>query len=297
MNTWCTLVMLNDNYACGAVVVARSLRALGTKYPIACMVAKEPTGEHKGVSDECVEFLRKHFDTIHFVPTITANCIPMKSKKQNEIYGSWINAAFTKGNILNLPYDKVCFVDADMLFVENCDDLFDLPAPAMTFSSPWAIPYHHGKGSRGHYNPYLKITKELEHGEMVPFGMIKRGLGSIVGLACMILVEPKQATFDLFMKQLDTEAFGYEKCISGFDEQAFAATFLATGAPIYNIHQQYNWVVGKTHWLKEGVAPKTYQWYNGKPWNQTGWDDLIPWWKIANELIDQDPTAAKWFGK
>jgi alpha-N-acetylglucosamine transferase len=86
----------------------------------------------------------------------------MKSKKQNEIYGSWIHNSFTKWNIFNPKHfpeiDKVILVDADMMFLQNCDELFELPAPALTFSSPWAKPYMTTKF--GAYNPY----GEMKHG-------------------------------------------------------------------------------------------------------------------------------------
>jgi hypothetical protein len=42
--------MINDSYACGAAVVAQTLRNVGTQYPIWCMVSD-------GVSESCVEFL------------------------------------------------------------------------------------------------------------------------------------------------------------------------------------------------------------------------------------------------
>ena len=33
------------------------------------------------------------------------------------------------------------FVDADKIVLSNIDDLFKLPAPAATFSNPWAEPF------------------------------------------------------------------------------------------------------------------------------------------------------------
>lgn len=36
-------------------------------------------------------------------------------------------------------YEKVLFVDADKIVLSNCDSLFDLRAPAGTFSSPWCV--------------------------------------------------------------------------------------------------------------------------------------------------------------
>ncbi len=291
--------MLKESYACGAAVVARTLRNHNTKYPVWCMVSD-------GISDECVAFLQTQFDNIVRAPLISHEVIPMKSKKQNQIYGSWIHNSFTKWNILNpelFPVEKVILVDADMLFLENCDELFDLPAPAMTFSSPWARPYLLRGGA---HNPFRVKTgrynsRELTHGEPVAHDMIATGLEkAIVGLACMVLVRPDKKLFDLMLTILSAHyRYGHTGCVSGFDEQLIAETFLTTDQPIYHIHQQYNWIVGKTNWLLNGERPKTQQYYNGKPWNErrqhTKWPDIIQWWMIADQIVAAAPDSKKWF--
>lgn len=286
---WCTLVMLNDNYACGAAIVAQSLRTVQTKYPIWCMVTND-------VSIDCREWLSKHVDKVIIVPVISYPVVSMKSKKQNAIYGSWIHASFTKWNILNpdlFPVEKVILLDADMLFVENCDELFDLPAPALTFSSPWARPYMTNRF--GVFNPY----GEMKHGQIVDKNNIRRGFHSgILGLACMVLVKPSRKATDIMYTILHREeVYGNSECVSGFDEQLIAETLLALDDPIHHIHQSYNWIIGKTNWLLHKERPKSYQWYNGKPWNQerNSWPDLLVWWSAADQLLVRDPDAKKWF--
>lgn len=294
---WCVLVMLNDSYACGAAVVAKTLRNLGTKYPIWCMISE-------GVSAECADFLRGQFDNVIAVPLITHAVVPMKSDKQRKIYGRWIHHSFTKWNILNpkiFPVEKVILVDADMIFHQNCDDLFDLPAPALTFSSPWAWPYL----IPGAHNPYWTGRgvggRELQHGDKVDHDAIRRGLkNGILGLACMVLVQPNEVLFDNMLKILKSSTeYGSRTCVSGFDEQLIAETFLVSNIPVYNIHQRYNWIVGKTNWLTKGEKPKCQQYYNGKPWDEprekTEWPDVLQWWDIADEIIEEAPDTKKWF--
>jgi len=46
-------------------------------------------------------------------------------------------------------------MDADMLPVTNVDHLFEMKAPAATFSSPWAFPYR----DVGYKDPYKVIKK------------------------------------------------------------------------------------------------------------------------------------------
>lgn len=289
---WCTLVMLNDNYIPGALILAKSLHDVKTKYPIWCMV-----DEH--VSTSGINVLEQIFDKVVKVPTLIQPVAKMKSKKQNEIYGSWIHASFTKFNILNpdlFPVDKIMFLDADMLFIENCDELFELNTPAMTFSSPWARPYV--KTKYAIYNPY----GEMKHGQTVAKNKIIRGFNkSILGLACMMLVKPNKKTYDIMLRLLRRDnVYGNSDCVSGFDEQLVAETLLATGEPIYHIHQQYNFVIGKYNWLVNGEKPKTLQWYNSKPWDEDPtkegqWDDVKLWHSIKDKFIEEYPETKKWF--
>ncbi len=302
-NVWCVLVMLKPAYACGAVAVARSLRNVGTRYPVWCMVSD-------GISDECVDFLGRHFARVVRVPLISHSVVKMRSNKQNKIYGSWIHSSFTKWNILNpktFPVDKVILLDADMLVLENCDDLFDLQAPALTFSSPWAKPYLDNAQWPGVNNPYMvpsgpgKKLRELQHGERVPHNMIRQGLrNSILGLACMVLVKPCESLFTTMLMILNRrEQYGNSLCVSGFDEQLIAETILAANVEVRHIHQRYNWIVGKAAWLLNGETPKTQQYYHGKPWEEapktTQWDDIRQWWELAQSIIDDHPEDSKWF--
>ncbi len=288
---WCTLVMLNEEYARGAIVVAKTLRILNTKYPIWCMVAL-------GISDECIACLSEYFDRIVRVPLITHNVISMKSKKQNDIYKSWIHHSFTKWNIMDpqlFPVDKVILVDADMLFLQNCDELFDVAAPAATFSSPWAFPYHKKRG--GLYNPY----GEMKHGATVPHHKIRQGFRrSFLCPACMVLVHPTATSYKMMLDILtSSEYYGDKACVSGFDEQLLVSTWLATKQNIQHIHQRYNWLVGKPQWLLNNEKPMTQQYYNGKPWREnptaTQWDDVKQWHDIWQQVISETPAIADYF--
>jgi alpha-N-acetylglucosamine transferase len=74
-------------------------------------------------------------------------------------------------------YEKVIFVDADMIHIASCDDLFDLNAPAATFSRREAEPYVTGTTgkmfangkSKGVRNPYIKY---LRHGDKIPYQVV-----------------------------------------------------------------------------------------------------------------------------
>jgi len=283
MYAWCCLVMLDPAYALGAIVMARSLDRVNTAHQKWCMYTAD-------IEQKYVDMKARAFDKLILVPILQHRVNKLKSRKQNEIYGSWIEKSFTKWNILNpdlFDAEKVILVDADMIFLENCDDLFDLPAPSATFSSPWCSNYM-DNSRRRIYNPYTGAG-ELAHGDLVRRENIKRGFNnSILCLACMVLVEPKREYYDEMMRTLfEHPRFGNSNTISGQDEQLLVRTFLNLEIDFHHIHQMYNWIAGKWDWLDKNTKPKTIQYYNTKPWNEnratTKWDDVLLWYEIADE--------------
>jgi lipopolysaccharide biosynthesis glycosyltransferase len=285
-----TLVMLGDKYVAGAAALARSIRDSGSKIPIWCMI-------DDNVSVEAKEFLKTQFDNVVNVPLIEKETIPMKSVKQMDIYGGWISKSFTKGHIFNptlfsvngKAFDKVLFVDADMIIKQNIDEVFNLSTPAATFSSPWAKPYVRG----GIYNPY----GDMKHGNIVPRYKLEKGFSSILGIGSLILVEPTDLTWKIFNEILNRgKVYGFRGCISGFDEQIIAEVMMSYNR-VYHIHQKYNWFVGKHTWLLDGDTPLTYHYYGTvKPWQQKRgvWDDDKCWWDVADKIVAEYPHFANW---
>jgi hypothetical protein len=276
---WVTLVMLNEDYAKGAAVMASSLRAVNTTYPIWCMVTPD-------ISTRTRVFLGRHFDRIINVPFISHTTRRMHNPRQDELYGTWIAHSFTKWNVFNLPADKALFIDAYSVFLTNCDELFDIPAPAMTFSSAWAKPYD----TRYNLTNYFG---RLAHGAQVDPALIRRALNmpnTTIAPACMALVRPSFTTFMLMEEILYREPqYGRPLCASGLDEQLLAETLLAmSNTTIHHIHQRYNWVRGKTTWL-DGWKPIVIQYFDVKPWKQPR--NLTVYNEIWHDIWDTLPRG------
>ncbi len=294
-----SLVFGGDRYTPGAIVLAASYKASGGQYPAICMV-------DASVSPEARQALGVYFDDVVEVPILERKTVPMRSAKQNKIYGGWINRSFTKWNALDPilfgAFDKVLFLDADIMIIRNIDELFDLPAPAATFSSPWAAPYVGRVGAasgapRGIFNPY----GDLPHGARVPRSAVIKGFTSILGIGSVVLLEPSRRAWETFQSILaQSGPYGNRSCYSGADEQILADIFTRMGLPMYHIHPKFNWFVGKYDWLTysdKEATPYLYHYYNIKCWEQPrdAWADTIEWWKCADEIVGRHPDLARWF--
>ncbi len=290
-NIICTLVMCGDDYVPGALVLAQSVHKK-TSVMIWCMYTSD-------VTPAAVAVLEEYFDKCIEVPIIQHDVIEMRSKKQQDIYGGWISKSFTKWNIFNSELfpgvSRVLFMDADMLLLDDISDIFNICGNdadvAATFSSPWTKPF----SARGE-NPYYH-GRSLEHGEVVNHDDIKRGLSdSICPIASMVLVRPNKDIYNGMLEMLATNGMYGTKSISGFDEQMLAELIIKYNLRCKNIHQSYNWLIGKDSW-REGKAPKTYHYYNIKPWQrEPEYDDEKIWHEYAHEIISSgDPLVSQWF--
>ena len=78
-NAWVTLVMINDNYVPGAIVLAESLRINNTLYPIICMVSPS-------VTEKARQILQILYELVIEVPYISHEVKPLRGVKQKELY-------------------------------------------------------------------------------------------------------------------------------------------------------------------------------------------------------------------
>lgn len=306
---WITLVMIGDRYIPGALVLAQSIRELNTTYDLICMVTPD-------VSLVARKALDKVYTRVQQVAYITCHKLPkFRTVKQQNLYGKWIHHSFTKFNVFDSKlfgeYEKIIFLDADMVFIKNSDHLMHLPVYSMTFSTPWAKPYCKNGGITNAYLDPIKGT-ELSHGQLVSTEMIKKGREeSFVGQGSLIVLKAETLIFETILDALEEGVRG-SNCTSGMDEMVLIDVLLQLGRPMYNVHQQYNWVVGKENWLIPPnltekrtiqtvtqqlyqigeIQPSIYQWYGIlKPWefDEFRWPDLHIWYNIAQNLLQCFP--------
>jgi lipopolysaccharide biosynthesis glycosyltransferase len=220
---------------------------------------------------------RKAFTHVVVVDYIEFNTKDMRTAKIEKKYGSWKAIAYTKLNVLNLPYRKIIFMDADVLVIRNMDHLFELKAPAATFSLSQARPYT----PKGIYNPYT-----CKHGELVSNTEIKQGFNTFLCIGTTMLLEPNAVHFAAYKAEIKRcEPFGYTRCVNGPDEQSIVHYYMKAKINWTHIDQQYNMIPWKPHWVVNTPIYVMHYVCDVKPWNRTKgeWPDEDIWWSFYEQ--------------
>lgn len=132
MNYSYITTITNENYFKGLAVLIKSLKKVNSKYPINVMVPDS-------VDVSLLSKIQSLDIGIIKMPWVD---IPYVAAKEN-LSQNW-NQTFFKLNIMQLTqFDKVLFVDADMLVLKNLDHLFEYPSISATTGGKSAHPEWH----------------------------------------------------------------------------------------------------------------------------------------------------------
>jgi len=116
MRRYVTLLS-SDNYLEGVLTLHYSMKLVGSEYPLCCLVSTT-------VSESVETTIKNHgIETIRLVePAITF-------KANNVEWASNWDFTFDKLKVWGLTqFEKIVFVDSDMLVIKNIDHLFERPA-------------------------------------------------------------------------------------------------------------------------------------------------------------------------
>ena len=254
----------------------------------------------KTVSENAIVALKLIYDEVKVVPIIETTVKRLKTEKQEVIYKSWNRQSFTKWNILNLiDYSKVILLDADQIVLRNIDELFELDAPAGTFSTPW---WH----KKPIYAAEEKIPERpsIEYGKITPDEIKKGGLDhGYVLIGAMVMVAPNADDYKKFVAWIESnKEYGHRNCISMHDEQSICEFFANKNTNFSYIPPPYSSIPWKYDWnscnLGIKLPPKTFHYFNvEKPWDMKRgkWLDIEPWWNLAAIAVRKFPDLAKFF--
>ncbi len=274
---WVMLMMCGDSYLPGALTLCHSLIETKTKADIVIMVTSD-------VSAEAREQLQK-LDKVKVkqVDYITGEFKGKMSNKQKEKYGKWMNKIPTKLNVLTLTeYKKIIMLDLDVIVTTNCDELFEMPAPA----GLWEFYQDVDTRTRKRYFRSQTSYKlaNLKHGDKVPPSLVDQALSStFVCWGTSLILTPNIDDFNNIL-QLVRDSFYRPGCMSGFEEQIIAFYY-------------------RDRWTK---IKSTYSLVPWKPWNGIPTDCLDgkilhfhgstkPWeYRETDEEVTKWPDVALW---
>jgi hypothetical protein len=251
------------------------------------------------VSPDARRSLAELFDRVREVPYIEAPTAPLPTEKQRKLY-PWISQAYTKWNCLGLTeWRRVIFVDADMCFVENADELFGLPAPAGCFCSAWLDAE----------SPYLRWWRrrhagaaELPHGAVLPPELLLEALESptFTAIAALVVLDTDAQAAGRFRAFLAENApYGARHRVrgSGADETSIVEFTARAGRAWRHVHPRYEAIPRKAGWGAGAGPIKAWHFHGGdKPWAVAPgtWPDLAAWWAEAERARVARPALARW---
>jgi len=163
------IVFNGDRYVKGAVNVAHSLMDVKSPYDRVCLITED-------VSEDGKKELAKVFTHVIPVDYIDIQINRKKREKEDFMY-PWMDKSCIKWNCLKLEqYKKIVFCDADLVFLENCDELFELKTPAGIFSHAWSDYYVERKKYK---HGDLRFDEEIKWETTMPPRVAERALKEV----------------------------------------------------------------------------------------------------------------------
>ena len=283
--------MLGDGYLPGAMLVGARLRSLAPDIDRVCMVTHD-------VGPRARSELSKVFTRVLEVPYVSV--APVYVKKNAELARVYAHS-FTKLNVLRItgPYEKIAYIDADMMPLKNVAALFDAPTPAGVFVGclrPW-----HDTASLVAYK--ASSACRLDASKPIPVGLSKRMAGCRpeydIGVETSVMVvKPDAAEFDRLVSLI--------RVIERTMPMADRARLLKGDTRLLNHAWEGRWHpldirylarwVGEEHdevWIADSYGN------DGKPWDSVpgskthAYPDVRLWWKLNNNDLRSRRSLVK----
>jgi hypothetical protein len=236
-----------------------------------------------GFPRPCWAALEQLFDEVVDVPQLQHRHRERNCKRFRNMY-TWIDKAFTKLAMMGLDhYDKIAFLDADMLAVgPTPDDVFAYKAPAGICTA---------------------VTNQADYdGRPVPQPLIEAALDSDYGVrGCISVLKPDKAVHKAMLASLQPFA-----CTAGDDCYGTFGRFLGPDEEFITEFYKKDWThlhakFGCTAWkdkLLGNTAPVFIHFVSEKPWiSPNSWGDFKKWYAAGERLIKDHPKLRDLFGR
>jgi alpha-N-acetylglucosamine transferase len=282
-NAYCTTIFGGDSYVQGAAILGHSLRLTGSTHDMICFVTPD-------VSEDARIALAIIYTEVKEMEYLDFETKPLATDKQNIIY-KWRNKSFTKWVCMSYEkYDKLCFLDADLIITQNIDDLFKLRTPAAPFINLWVQ-------SNPYSKKYIDYYKRVANKGLIPAGIVKSALrNGFMFNGHLVVLKPNAKEFEEFTEMVESmQPFGIGRNISMHDEQALSNFYSVVKKRSWiKLDHTYNyvmWHLKKIHKIiGEKILPKpkiVHFMMTEKPWMMTRyeWKDIDMWWQIAKDMV------------
>lgn len=114
-------LLTRDNYLPGILVLQRSLRAVGTRYPLVAMITP-------GLAEATLRIMEREGITTTTIDYLMP--LPEQNGPVLDVYDGRFHDTWTKLRVFGLEgYDRIVMLDSDMVIRKNMDDLFSLDIP------------------------------------------------------------------------------------------------------------------------------------------------------------------------
>ena len=123
MKNYCYITLLtNDNYFYGIALLVESMKRVKTKYPLHVLLTNSVSDATKNM----IEQLGVSYEIVETI-SVTDDIHEHNMKIEPGVATIW-HDCWTKFKIFDLvQYDKIIFLDADLMFLKNVDHLFEKP--------------------------------------------------------------------------------------------------------------------------------------------------------------------------
>ena len=110
-------LLTNDLYLPGAMVLAKSIKNTKSPYPVVALICGD------GVSEQAKQVIAKYVDKVVYAPLFISHDVQgLQLLGRREL-----DVTFSKIHVFNptlLPFDRIAFLDADVLVKKSMDDIF-----------------------------------------------------------------------------------------------------------------------------------------------------------------------------
>lgn len=283
-----TLVMMGDRYVSGAIVLAYSIRKLGTNADLVILITHD-------VSENARMVLKQFYD--HIIPVDYIETPNWRVKHQP--HRKYLSYVFTKFHLFNLTqYKKVLFYDADALVLKYPNHLFSLNAPAGHFNTEKSelISYDNNCNyvlkQMKWYDIFCKCCK---HGNVIPKHFTDEVAHNFkkTGVAAgLLLLEPKKGILEDILEDLKGKYGDLVRNKFIWPEQQYLT--LKYSGQWHSINPVFFGLQGYPHWSSlyglQYAGDKPFIFDSKIDMNiRKTYDDFIIWHKFYAELVEKYP--------